>query len=261
MEATTQREAGVHDRRRRILELLEDRGQLSVPQLALELGVSEMTVRRDFDSLERDCAVKRVRGGVIAATSRSYEPPYTLRAASNADAKLRIGRAAAAMVRDGETVALDAGSSVLAVATALAGRRNLTIVTPCLRAAWALADNPDIRIIVTGGVVRPAERAMNGVFSERAFAELNCDTFFMGIGAVHATAGFTEYTLDETRTKQAALRSSRRRLVIADSSKLDKVAFVRVAAITEVDGLITDAGADEQIVRELRDLGLDVFVV
>ncbi|MCC6313873.1 MAG: DeoR/GlpR transcriptional regulator [Thermomicrobiales bacterium] len=247
------------ERRQQILELLDEHGRLSLVDLAGRFGISEMTVRRDLDALERDSAVTRVRGGVIAVASRSSEPPYALRIARNGPAKQRIALAAAALIRDGETIALDAGSTVLALADALADRRNLTVVTPNLRAAWVLADNPDLRVIVTGGLVRPGERALNGVFSERAFEDLLCDTFFMGVGGVDPEAGFTEYTLDGTRTKQAALRSARRRVVVADGSKLGKIAFVRVTPIDGADTLITDAEADPAVVTRLRETGLEVI--
>lgn len=249
----------LQDRRQIILELLDERGELAIADVSTQLGVSEMTVRRDFDALERDRIVKRVRGGIVSLTSRSYEPPYALRAARFEAAKQRIGAVAAKMVRDGDTVGLDAGSTVLAVAGELTNLRNITIVTPSLRAAWALADQPDFRVIVTGGIVRPGERAMNGALSEHAFGELFCDIFFMGIGGISPETGFTEYTLDGTRTKQAALRTARRRVVVADSSKLGKVAFVRVVDTAGVDSLITDKDADPQIVERLRETGLDVI--
>jgi DeoR/GlpR family transcriptional regulator of sugar metabolism len=218
MRANASRSVGVIDRRRQILELLCERGQLSIGDLSSHLSVSQMTVRRDLEALERERALKRVRGAAVSPASRSYEPPYPLRASRHTDAKMRIGQAAAAMVREGETVAIDAGSTALAVAAALAPQRNFTVVTPNLRAVWVLVDNPEIRVIVTGGLVRHGERALNGIFSERAFDDLFCDIFFMGVGGVDHDVGFTEYTLDGTRTKQAALRTSRRRVVVADAS-------------------------------------------
>lgn len=261
MHPNTSRTNGVVDRRRQILELLIERGQLSIGDLSAHLNVSEMTVRRDLDALERERALKRIRGAAVAPESRPDEPPYSLRASRHADAKTRIGRAAANLVREGEAVAIDAGSTALAVAEALAPRRNITVVTPNLRAAWILVDNSDIRVIVTGGVVRPGERALNGAFSERAFEDLSCDTFFMGVGGVDPAAGFTEYTLDGTRTKQAALRTARRRVAVADASKLGTIAFVRITDIAGVDLLITDDDADPRALAELRALGLDVLCV
>lgn len=251
----------VIERRQRVLELLEERGELTVADLSADFGVSEMTVRRDFDALEREQAIKRVRGGAISAVSRSYEPPFALRASRNLRLKAKLGRTAASMVSEGETVILDVGTTVLAVAEALVERRNITVVTSSLRAAWLLADNPELRVIVTGGAVRPGERSLVGAYSERVFEELYCDTFFMGVGGVDPRAGFTEYSLDDARIKQAALRSAKRSVVVAEASKLGKIAFARVGSVDAVDALVTDEGADRRVLNALRDLGIEIVTV
>jgi DeoR family fructose operon transcriptional repressor len=163
------------------------------------------------------------------------------------------------MVSEGETVILDVGSTVLAAAEVLRERRNVTILTPSLRAAWLLADNPDLRVIVTGGIVRPGERSLVGTLFERAFESLHCDTLFMGIGGINERAGFTEFNLEDARVKQQAMKYSQRRIVLADASKLGKVAFMRVTGLEEVDALITDAGANPDTVAELRSAGLEVI--
>jgi DeoR/GlpR family transcriptional regulator of sugar metabolism len=251
----------VEDRRLEIVGLLEKEGRVEVAELSALLGVSEMTIRRDFEVLEEQGVLKRVRGAAVSAASRSYEPPFVLRAGRNHEAKSRIGQAAAATVSEGETVILDVGTTALAVAEALKDRRNLTIVTPNLRAAWLLADNPELRVIVTGGIVRPRERSLIGSFAERAFENLYCDTFIMGVGGVDVEAGLTEFNLEDARVKQEALRYSRRCVVAADSTKLGNVAFARVAGIDRADVLITDDDAEPEKAQKLRAAGLEVETV
>lgn len=249
----------VQNRQLEIVKLLEDNGRLEVPVLSDRFGVSEMTVRRDLEALEREGVLKRVRGGAISATSRSYEPPFALRRGRNPDAKNGIGRAAAEMVSEGESVILDVGTTTLAVAESLAERHNITVLTPSLRIAWMLADKPDMRVIVTGGIVRVGERSLIGALSEQAFESLYCDTFFMGIGGIDLEAGLTEFNLEDARVKQKAMQYSRRTVVVADGSKIGKVAFARVAGIEEIDAVVTDSGAEPEKVGELRDAGLDVI--
>jgi DeoR/GlpR family transcriptional regulator of sugar metabolism len=251
----------VKKRRLELIRLLEEDGRVEVAELSSRFDVSDMTIRRDLETLERDGIVKRVRGGAVGATSRSYEPPFALRGGSNNEAKRRIALTAASMVSEGETVILDVGTTALAVAEALQDRRNITILTPSLRAAWLLADRPDLRVIVTGGIVRPQERSLIGALSEQAFESLYCDTFFMGIGGVDLRAGLTEFNLDDARVKGKAMKYARRCVVVADASKLGKVAFARVAGVNEVDVLVTDSGADPERVRELREAGLEVATV
>ncbi len=206
-----------------------------------------MTVRRDLEALERDGVLKRVHGGAISAVSTSYEPPFVSRASRNAEAKERIGRAAAGLLSEGETVILDVGTTTLEVARALRGRRNITVLTPSFRAAQLLADEPGIRLMVTGGVVRPGELSLVGDLAEQAFRDLRFDTFLMGVGGIDADAGLTEFNLDDARVKRTALASVRRCVVVADASKLGKVAFARVCPLEGIDVLVTDdqSGPDD----------------
>lgn len=245
-------------RRLEILELLDERGNIGVSDLSLRFGVSEMTVRRDLELLENEGIVKRVRGGAAAAVSRSYEPPFTLRAARNAEAKAKIGQAAAAQVSDGETVILDVGTTTLAVAEALKDRRNVTIVTSSLRIAWLLADKPELRIIVVGGAVRTGERSLVGPITSQTFEDFYCDLMFMGVGGIDVEAGFTEFNLEDAPVKQKAMKQSQRVMVVADSSKLGKIAFARVAGIDEIDALITDTETEKA--TGLRNAGLEVII-
>ncbi|MCC6832153.1 MAG: DeoR/GlpR transcriptional regulator [Thermoleophilia bacterium] len=248
------------ERRQSILELLADRGEVLIAEVCKRTGVSQMTIRRDLAALEREGALQRVHGGAVARQSRSYEPPFALRALRHQDAKARIAAAAAALVAEGETVAVDVGTTAIELARALRDRSNITVVTPNLRAALEVATNPDIRVIVTGGTVRPGELSMVGQMSERVFAELRCDIVFLGVGAIDAEAGVTEFNLDDALVKRAACRHARRRVALADTSKLGRVAFAQVCAASDVDVLITDSEADEHLLAPLRDLGMEVLV-
>jgi DeoR family fructose operon transcriptional repressor len=248
-------------RRLEVLELLEEDGELKISELSSRFSVSEMTVRRDLEALEREGLLRRVRGGAIGTTSRSYEPPFALRAERNAEAKKRVGLAVAEMISEGETLIIDTGTTALAVAEALKDRRGLTIVTSSLRVAWLLADNAGQRVIVTGGIVRPVERSLVGALSDKAFENLYCDTYCMGVGGVDAEAGFTEFNLDDARVKQEAMRYSRRCIAAADASKLGRVAFARVADLEQVDLLVTDGDADPEKVERLKEAGLEIRTV
>jgi DeoR/GlpR family transcriptional regulator of sugar metabolism len=141
----------VRARRSEIVGLLQRNGKRETAELSGRFGVSEMTVRRDLEALEREGVLKRVRGGAISATSRSYEPPFAFRTGRNTEEKTRIGLAAAEMVSEGETVILDVGTTALAVARVLQERRNITVLTPSLRVAWLLADKPELRVLLRAG--------------------------------------------------------------------------------------------------------------
>ena len=241
------------------LEKLADHGEVSVSELSRVAGVSEMTIRRDLENLEREGLLKRVHGGAISRVSRGYEPPFALRSGRGEDAKDRIGRLAAALVVENETLILDVGTTTLALARNLVDGAGLTVVTASLHAAQVLSVHDELRVIVTGGIARPGELSLVGDLAERAFDELHCDTVFLGAGGVDAEAGVTEFNLDDARVKRAALRSARRCVVLADATKLGKVALGAVCPLARVDVLVTDASASDEALAPLRDSGVEVL--
>lgn len=243
--------------RRILLErAILQRGSLSVADGAALAGVSEMTIRRDFDALHETGRILRVRGGAVARISRAHEPPLAERAGRAGDAKRRIALAAAALVDDGDTIILDVGSTALELAHALRGRTGLTVLTASLPAALALADQPGIRVIVTGGIVRAGETSLVGALAEAAFDGYNCDTLFLGVGGIDLAKGLTEFSPDDARVKQAAIASARRVVALADEAKLGAVAFARIAPVTAADVLVCDAPSHHPVVREVAEAGV-----
>jgi DeoR/GlpR family transcriptional regulator of sugar metabolism len=252
---------GTNDRRRAIQGLLVQRGEVSIGALADQMAVSEMTIRRDLETLEDAGFARRVRGGAISTTSRGYEPPFDARIAVNHEAKQAIAAAATRHVQDGETAILDVGTTTLELARKLRGRRGITVVTPSTSVALELANEANLRVVLTGGIVRPGELSLIGDFAERTFAELNCDVLFLGVGGIHPEKGLTEYNLDDTRVKRAALRAARRRVVLADATKLDRVCLATIAPLADVDVLITDAPADHPVAHAAREAEVEVVTV
>ena len=247
------------DRRRRIAERLGAVGELDLATVAQEFDVSEMTVRRDFELMERDGLGRRVRGGGIASMiSRGYEPPMPLRMAVASDAKVAIGQAAAELVSEGDTIVLDVGTTTLELARALRGRRGLTVVTPSLPIAIELGNEPGIRVIVTGGTVRSGELSLTGGFAEDVLRQLNCDLAFLGVAGVSARVGISDYNPDDVRVKRVILSSARRVVVLADASKLGKIGFSTIAELKQLDTLVTDAPRSHPELPALAEAGLSV---
>jgi DeoR/GlpR family transcriptional regulator of sugar metabolism len=248
----------VEERHRVIIEALQAKGRVGVAELSALAGVSQMTVRRDLEALEQDGLLQRVHGGAVSTISGSYEPPYAVRSRLGSAEKGRIGAAAAALIGPNETVIIDGGTTALAVARALRGRRQLTVCVLSVQAAAELADEPGIRVIAAGGDVRPGEQYFVGPLAERVFEDLRFDTFVMSVGGIHAEQGLTDFNPDDARVKRVAVASSRRRIVVADSSKLGRVTFAAIGPITVADVLVTDDGATEEQVGPLRRAGVQV---
>lgn len=247
-------------RRSQILQELAEAGSVTVVDLAERFSVSPMTIRRDLLELERASLVRRVHGGAVAGRGRSYEPPYLLRTSENAETKRRIGALAASLIAEGDSVAIDTGSTCLEVARRLRGRRNLTILTPGFRIAEALLDEPEIRLILTGGILRPGEGSLIGDLARHAFQELSVDRLVLAVGGVDATFGLSEYNWDDVGVKQAMIRSAKEVILVTDSGKFGQIAFARVAGLEAVTTLVTDLEPTGPLHAALKDAGVKTIV-
>jgi DeoR/GlpR family transcriptional regulator of sugar metabolism len=227
-------------RKAHILERVSAEESISVADIAETLGVSEMTIRRDLAELEKEGLLKRVHGGAVSSFGRAYEPPYALRNAQLAGAKQAIARAAADMVVEGDSVALDVGSTVHEVARFLSRRRGLTVITPSVRVLELFLRNKDVRTIVSGGVLRTGEESLVGDLACHAFRDLFVDKLFLGLGGIDAENGLSEYNWDDALVKRAMIRSAKEVIVVADSSKFGRTAFARIGEIRDIHAVVTD---------------------
>lgn len=251
-------------RRNEILEFVSQEGKITVAEISARFDVSDMTARRDLRELDQKGLVRRVHGGAVSRLGRSYEPPYRTRAEKNQRSKTVIGKTAAALVVDGDSIALDVGTTTLEVARHLQGLQNLTVVTASLPIANELVSlfslEDEIRLILTGGVLRPRELSMVGAIAQRTYEHFHVDKAFIGVGGVSPDSGLTEYNLEDATTKTPLLRSAKQRIVVADSSKLGRTTLSRIGGLEEVDTLVTDEFADPVMVRRLEKQGIEVLI-
>lgn len=237
-------------------------GEIDFASLASEFQVSEMTIRRDVNALEDKGVVRAVKGGAIALVGKSSEPTFETRAAQAATEKAHMAGAVLDLLRPHETVILDSGSTVLAVARALRGhQRELTVVTPSLLVAAELADDPGTTVLLAGGQVRAGELSLIGTETEATFGLYNCDAYVMGIAGVDARRGITEYHREEANVKKAAMAASDRVIVVADMTKLGRVQLMNVAAFTDIDAIVTDGPVDHPALRAAAEAGVQVVHV
>jgi DeoR/GlpR family transcriptional regulator of sugar metabolism len=252
------------ERQRKILELVLKNNEISVAEICNKFDVSEMTARRDLQDLEREGLLRRVHGGAVNNQGRSYEPPLQLRSNKHFELKQSIGLAAAEMVYDGDSIALDVGTTTLEIARALKGKRNLTVVTASLPIANEIVSHfslsGDIRLILTGGIVRASEFSMIGDYAAQMYSQLHVDKAFLGIGGISLEDGLTEYNLEDALVKRSIMRSARQSIVVADGSKFGHTTFASVASVSEVDMFITDSSAPSQIVKQIEEMEIDVVI-
>lgn len=247
------------ERRNRVLLQVRGQGKVQVNDLARELGVSAMTVRRDLAWLEREGLVRRTHGGAVDPRLLAQEVPLRRKSGRNLSEKRALGRKAATLVHPGETLVLDAGSTVLEAARALEARP-LTVVTNDLVTALELADRPGINLYCTGGQVRPHVYSLQGSQAEGFLAGVRVHVAFLGADGVEPERGIFTTNLEKVAVKRAMIRAAERSYVLVDSTKLGSRAFARVAAATEVTGVITTDRAPAPVVAALREMGLEVFL-
>lgn len=248
------------ERRSLILQRLDELGSISVLEEAERFGTSAMTIRRDLVELERTGLARRVHGGAVASRGRSYEPAYLTRVQQSPTVKAALGHAAAQLVAEGDSVAIDTGTTCFEVARSLRGRKNLSIVTPALRVAELFGEDPQVRTILTGGVLRPGENSLVGDFATRAFQSLSVDRLILGSAGIDAGFGISDYNWDDVVVKQAMIRSAKEVVLVADSRKFDHIAFARISGLESVDVLVTDASPGGVLADALRAADIEVLV-
>ncbi|MDF2579983.1 MAG: DeoR family transcriptional regulator [Microbacterium sp.] len=247
------RYAGAPERRAELERLVADGGYISSADVAQRLGVSEMTVRRDLRLLEDEGVLRRVAGG---ATIASAGVPFERRDAVGAAEKRAIARLAAVEAQGAEVVALDAGTTVAAVAPLL---RDCTIVTHSLPVIEALAREPQPRLVAAGGHYQPDTRCFAGPIAEEALQGVRCDVALLSATAVGLDGLWGTNVLDAA-IKRLLARQSTRVVLLADADKLGKTSVVRIAALDAVDLLITDARADRDVLAGFEAAGIDVRI-
>lgn len=227
--------------------------------LSKALGVSPATVRRDLTELEKRGLIRRTHGGALPLSGTSFEPTVGQKSTEQVEEKRRIGKVAASLVRDGETIILDAGTTTLEIARALSGRRDLTVVTNSLSIAAELANLEGVHVILTGGDLRKNTMALVGPAAEGFLRTITADRVFLGINGISPERGLTTPNLLEAATKRAMVRAASEVVVVADHSKLGRVTFAHVADLHHIDRLVCDEPAGE-LAAEQRTLAAQLKV-
>ena len=248
------------ERQKQILSLLTRQGRLSVTEIVNQFSISEATARRDLESLASQGKAQRVHGGVVAVEQAPPELPILERESEQQEEKTRIGRAAASLISDKETVFLGSGTTVLEVARNLRQHKNLTVITNSLPVLNVLAGIQEITVISLGGMLRESELSFIGHITEQALAEIRVDKVIMGTRGVSLEHGLTNDYLQETLTDRAIIKSGREVIIVADHSKVNRVSTVLLAPWNNVHRFVTDSKVDKKFVQALKRQGIQVVI-
>ncbi len=238
-------------RRARIVDLVNRRGILSVAEVARQVGTSLMTIRRDLTLLDTQGLLRRTHGGAVALAA-PRDVPFRRRERMELRAKATIGRLAASLVRSGETVVLDAGTTVLAMTHPLRAVRNLTVVTNSVQVLAELWHRPGLRVVALGGVARPGSGAITGSLAEKALEEIRVDRAFLGTTGITPRWEVSNSDLELATLQRRILASARESYVLADHTKFGRTGLAVVTPLRTFTAVITDAYLSPGLLTELR---------
>ena len=248
------------ERWRQILSVLAERGHIRVGRLATLLNVSEATVRRDLETMQAQGLLQRTHGGAMLPRSTAFEVSFDESQTKMLAEKRAIGRRAAALVQEGESIIIESGSTTLEFARGLSEMRKLTVLTNSLAIANALAVNEGIEMMLLGGVLRRQSASLVGSWVSEILQNVRVDRAFLGANALSADFGISAPNPFTAESRRAMLNAARIRIALADHSKLGDEALYRVASLDALDILVTDAGASEEQLAPIRDTGVEVLL-
>ena len=252
----------LEERLDQIAALLQEQGRVSVTDLSERFGVSAVTIRNDLGTLEQQGCLVRTHGGAMALPDLGLElPAFALRKELHLAEKERIGQAAAALVRDGDSIALDASTTAWQIARHLKDRRELTIVTNGLFVALEFLDSPSVTVVMPGGSLRAASASLVGDQGAGILDRYHVQKGFFGAGGFTIEEGLTDTNQYEVELKQHMVQRSKQVIAVIDSSKWGQVTFASLAAVDELNHVISDQAAPPDLVSSLRELGIRVTLV
>jgi DeoR/GlpR family transcriptional regulator of sugar metabolism len=252
----------LQERLDQIASLLQEEGRVSVTDLSERFAVSAVTIRNDLALLKQQGRLVRTHGGAMARPDLGLEPPaFALRKELHLAEKERIGETAAALVRNGDSIALDASTTAWQIARHLKDRRELTVVTNGLFVALEFLESPGVTVVMPGGSLRAASASLVGDVGACILERYHVQKGFFGAGGFTLDEGLTDTNQYEVELKQRMVERSKEVIAIVDSSKWGQVTFASLASVDSLDRVITDGAAPEEMVADLRERGIKVMLV
>ena len=248
------------ERKRMIVDLVNKNHKTTVANLCSEFSVSPATVRNDLRELEESGLLKRTHGGAISNLKANYEPNSYQKEIKNIEEKKAIARVAVECIKEGDTIALDTGTTTFELAKLLVNYKDLTIVTNDLQIAAFLERDSNAKVIIAGGEVRRNFHCTTGNKAIDTIRDLNVDKTFIAANGFSIKKGLTTPNIDMAKVKTLMIELADEIILLADHTKLDRSSFVWFADFCKVDVLITDWNADRDYIELVRKEGLEVEI-
>jgi DeoR family transcriptional regulator, aga operon transcriptional repressor len=249
------------ERRAKILELLDKQGQVRVADLTAMFGVSEVTVRNDLERLEKKKLLIKTRGGAIQTPRVGFDYEFNKELNQSLKEKQAIGKKAAELVKEKDTIILDSGTTTLEVARNLTQFKDLTIITNGILIAHELARYPNLKIVMLGGTLRQSSLSLVGPMAEENLKMLFCDKVFLGVNGIDTKYGMFTTHIEDASLNRLMITMAREVIVVTDSSKFLKRSFSIIGPIGSIDTLVTDTNVPKEELRHLNNAGVQTILV
>ncbi|GGI46833.1 DeoR family transcriptional regulator [Paenibacillus marchantiophytorum] len=248
------------DRRMTILNQLEMEGKVQVHQLSEMLAVSTETVRRDLDRLEKEGKLRKVYGGAVKMRLELVEPPFLKRAQMMKAEKAAIGKLAASLIRDGETIMMDNGTTTIEIMPYLKDRTNITLITHSVPILNLAMETFRGRIIFVGGEVNMEFQAAAGSLTDQMLDQFKVNKAFISVGGISLTDGITDFHLAEALVSRKMIQRAEESILVTDHTKFGMSTFARVSKLEEISMVITDSGCSKEWIDAIETLGIEVLI-
>lgn len=246
------------ERKSKILDSLNKNGKVKVSELSKIYEVSEVTIRRDLQELEEAELIKRVHGGAVLNDNTKFEPTFSEKIDKFYDEKESVGKLAASIIVDGDTIVLDAGTTTLNIARHITAK-NITVLTNSVDIAFELAKKNNVEVILTGGTLRWETRALVGPVADATFKSFRVDKTFIGINGLCIINGLTTPNVIEANTKREMTKIARKIIVVCDHTKFNKVSFAKIVDLDSIDLIITDNQLDDELLEKFKEKDVKII--
>ncbi len=246
------------ERRNAILARLSAEGKVIVSELSAEFDVTEETIRRDLEKLDKEGLAKKTYGGAVVSQSLNTDLPYSVRKRSNVERKEAIAEKISQMIHDGDYIMLDASSTAIYVTKYIKHLKNITLITNSVETLLELADKDDWNVLSTGGTLKKGALSLVGTSAERMIRSFHVDLAVCSSKGLDLNMGITDSNEKDSEIKRAIFASATRKVLAVDNTKFDKISFVRVGEISDVDVIVTDTKPPERWIDYLKDKDVEL---
>jgi len=251
------------ERRARILQELKDNSKVFVTILSKELNVSEVTIRKDLNELKRKHLLTRIRGGAMRLPEVGIGNDTSIqeKQLKNYKEKRSVGKFAATLINDNETIILDSGTTTLEIAKNLDSFNKLTIITNAINIAIELTKYHRFNVILLGGNLRESSYSTVGPLAESILKLFYCDKLFLGVDSFNIEKGVSTPNIEEANINQTMMSMSKETIAVFDSSKFNKRSFAFIAPISKINSIVTDKGIPSDIKAQLKKTTIQLYAV